>query len=198
MEPVTREDALIDALESPELDTRQRRKLLSGLRPVATERSVDVLRANLRCPDMKCRVRAVLALSRIGTDTAMDALDVSLRNENGPTLTFAVKALGDLRAEHSVPTLIRLLDERGDELDDGDKVVIIDALAKMPHRTAVPVLAAALHDSLKTRRAAAMALAQIRSVESGAALEDAATSMSRFQGAPVRRALRWRKAVYGE
>lgn len=196
---VTREKALIDALELPELDTRQRRKLLSGLRAVATERSVDVLRANLRCADMKCRVRAVLALSRIGTEAAVDALDVTLKEESGPPLTFAVKTIADLRAERSVPALIHLLDERRDELDEGDKIVVIDALAKMPHRTAVPVLSATLRDGRrKTRRAAAMALAQIRSAESGAALEEAAASMSRIQGASVRRALRWRKAMHGE
>lgn len=194
-----REDAIINALESPGLNARRRRKLLSELRTVATERSIDVLRTYLQFSDMKSRVCAVLALARVGTDAAVDALDLTLSADSGPPLTFAIKALGDLHAERSVPALIRLLDERCDELGEADKVVIIDALAKMPHRTAVPVLASTLYASnRKTRQAAAMALAQIRSVESGVILEEAATSMSRLQGTSVRRALRWRRATHGE
>jgi hypothetical protein len=61
------EQEVIAKLEADGLSKRRRRALLSKLRQVGTERSIDVLRANLRSHDIKSQVRAVFALAHIGT-----------------------------------------------------------------------------------------------------------------------------------
>jgi HEAT repeat protein len=192
------EQNLIEGLEASGLDVRKRRELLSELRKVATDRSVPILRANLHHADLQSRVRTVFALSHIDTDDAVDGLIECLDMEAGAPFTFAAKELGRLRARRAIPALIRTLEERFSTLDEGDKRVIAYALARMPHRSAVPVLATALHGpNRRTRRVAAMALAQIRAPESQAALEEAADSLSWPRNLQAKRALRG-KADAGE
>jgi HEAT repeat protein len=72
------EQVVIAELEADGLSNKQRRALLSKLRQVSTERSIDVLRANLCSKDVKSQVRAVFALAHIGTEQAADALIDSL------------------------------------------------------------------------------------------------------------------------
>lgn len=194
-----REQEIIAELEANNVSDRRRRALLSELREVATERSTDVLQANLQCADVKSRVRAVIALAQIGTDKAVDVLIDSLTMDTGPSFTFAIKALADFRAARAVPALIQTLDERRNELSDADKCLIMYALVQTPHRNEVPVLAATLRERRRsTRRAAAMALTQIRAPESRTALEEAVRSMSWLRGLPVRRALHSMRNAYGE
>lgn len=194
------EERLIEMLEAEQLSTRQRRRVLSELRDIATERSIAVLRRYLRDADMKSRARAVLALSRLSADDAADALIETLKTDSGPPLTLAVKALAARQVTRAVPFLIDALDERHSQLTEGNKVVIIGALVEMPHKSAVPALGAILHSrcSRDTRKVAAMALAHIRAPEARSVLEEAAQSMSWLQGASLRRALRWRTETYGE
>jgi HEAT repeat protein len=172
---------------------RRRRALLAELGKVGGEGSVNVLRANLRSPDLRTRVSALFALVEIGNEKAVDVLIECLRMELGPPFTFAVAELGKLRARRAIPALIETLDRRAEELDEGNKRVIIRALAHMPHRSQVPVLSTALRrGGLRTRRVAAMALVQIRAPESQAALEDAVKSLSWLRARQARRALRAR------
>jgi HEAT repeat protein len=185
------EQNLIEALEADELDVRRRRALLSELRKVATDRSISILRANLRHADLRSRMGAVFALSQIDTDDAVDGLIECLDMEAGPPFTFAARELGRLRARRAIPALIRTLEERVSNLAEGDKRVIIYALAQMPHRSAVPVLSTALCGrNARTRRVAAMALAQIRAPESRGALEGAAKSLPWPRNLQAKRALR--------
>jgi HEAT repeat protein len=92
------EPEVLAKLEADGLSKKRRRALLSKLRQVGTERSIDVLRANLRSQDVKSQVRAVFALAHIGTEEAADALIDSLAVTTGPGFTFAVKSLAEGRA----------------------------------------------------------------------------------------------------
>ena len=166
---------------------------------MGTERSIDVLGANLRSKDVKSQVSAVFALAHIGTEEAADALIDCLAMETGPRFAFALKSLAEDHAARAMPAFIRTLEERYDELDPGDKQLLVYALYQTPHRSQVPALAALLRErSRRTRRMAAVALAQIRAPESREALEEAARSLSWLRGFQARRALRSLRYVNGE
>jgi len=199
IEKMNDEWEIIAALEANGLSKRRRRALLLKLRQVSTERSIDVLRANLRSKDVKSQVRTIFALAHIGTEEAADALIDSFAMTTGPGFTFAVKSLAEDHAARSRPAFIRTLEERRDELNQGDKQILVWALYKVPHRSEVPVLATLLGErSRSTRRMAAVALAQIKATESREALEEAARSLSWLRGLQARRALRLLQYVSGE
>ncbi len=188
-----------EQLDTNGLSKKRRRALLLKLQKVGTERSIDVLRANLGSADVKGQVRAVFALTHIGTEQAAYALIDSLAVTTGPGFTFAVKSLAENHAARARPAFVRTLEERHDELRQGDKQVLVWALYRTPHRSEVPVLAALLGEqSRRTRRMAAVALAQIRASESREALEGAATSLSWLRGLQARRALRSLRYVSDE
>lgn len=194
------EQEVIAALEAGGLSKKRRRALLSRLRQVGTERSIEVLRANLRSTDVKAQVCAVFALAHIGTDEAADALIECLAmKKTGPRFAFALKSLTEGHAARARPAFIRTLEERRHELHQGDKRLLVYALFQNPHRSEVPVLAPLLRErSRETRRMAAVALAQIRASESREALEEAARSLSWLRGLQARRALRSLRYVSGE
>jgi HEAT repeat protein len=193
------EQEVIAGLEVDGLSKKRRRALLLKLQQVGTERSVEVLRANLRSADVKAQVRAVFALAHVGTEQAVDALIDSLAVTSGPGFTLAVKSLAGNHALRARPAFVRTLEERSDELRQGDKRVLVWALFQAPHRSEVPVLARLLRErSRETRRMAAVALAQIRAPESREALEEAARSLSWLRGLQARRALRSLRYVSGE
>ena len=199
IEKADSEQEVITGLEADGLSNKQRRVLLSKLRQVGTERSIGILRSNLRSADTKSRVRAVFALARIGSEQAADALIDSLAVTTGPGFAFAVKSLAEDHAVRARPAFVRTLEERYDELRQGDKQVLVWALYQTPHRSEVSVLAALLAEpSRSTRRMAAVALAQIRAPESREALEDAVMSLSWLRGMQARRALRSLRYVTGE
>lgn len=185
------EDGVIAELASDELGEQRRRALLSRLREVGTERCVSVLGQNLRSDDPQSQTRAALALGRIGTDAAADALIEALDLDTGPRFTFALKILGDAHAHQARAAFIRVLEERGLELRQGDKRLLIRALARSPHRSAIPALAGVLGDpSRRTRRMASEALAQIKSPESAAALRQAADTVRWPRSREAKKALR--------
>lgn len=193
------EQEAIAELKAGDLSVRRRRALLSELRQMGTDRSIDILRANLGSTDIKSQVRAVFALAHIGTETAADVLIDSLAVTTGPGFTFAVKSLAESHAARARTAFVRTLEERRDELRQGDKQVLVWALYQMPHRSEVPVLATLLGErSRSTRRMAATALAQIRACESRDALEGAVKSLSWLRGLQARRALRSLRYVSGE
>ncbi|MBA3809994.1 MAG: HEAT repeat domain-containing protein [Solirubrobacterales bacterium] len=189
--PNIREDEALAQLQRNDLDVRRRRAVISVLGQVGSERSINALRDNLYQNDLKTKVEAVLALARIASDEAVDALSEFLRKHTGPPFALAVNSLRIANAHRVMPTLIEILQERRSELSDGDKRVIIHALAHVPHRSQVPALSAALNErSLLTKRVAAMALSGIRAPESRTALQDAAQSLSWLGGLYARRELR--------
>jgi HEAT repeat protein len=193
------EQEVIAGLEENGLSKRRRWALLLKLQQVGTERSIEVLRANLRSADVKTQVRAVFALAHVGTERAVDALIDSLAVTTGPGFTFAVKSLAGDHAARARPAFVRTLEERHDELRRGDKQVLVWALFQTPHRSEVPVLATLLGErNRETRRMAAVTLAQIRASESQEALEEAARSLSWLRGLQARRALRSLRYVSGE
>lgn len=139
-------------------------------------------------------MHAVFALAHIGTDEAADALIECLAmKKTGPRFAFALKSLTEGHSARARPAFVRTLEQRGDELHRGDKQLLVYALFQNPHRSEVPVLAPMLRErSRKTRRMAAVALAQIKATEAREALEEAASSLSWLHGLQARRALRSR------
>jgi HEAT repeat protein len=128
---------------------------------IDSQSSIDALRESLRSSDINLTVDAVKALAGIGTDEAVDALIDCLEMPQGPRLTMAAVSLRKLRLRRSVPALIRCLETRDGELDNGQKRILILALGEMPHVSEVPVLAAALKDrSYRMRNAAACPLSK--------------------------------------
>lgn len=194
------EQGIIAELEADGLRKKRRLALLSKLQQVGTDRSIGVLRMNLRSADKRTQVKAVFALTHIGTDEAADALIECLAmKKTGPRFGFAVKSLTEGHAARARPAFVRTLEERRDELRQGDKQLVVYALFQNPHRSEVRALAPLLRErSRKTRRMAAVALAQIRATEAREALEEAARSLSWLRGLQVRRALRSLRYVSGE
>lgn len=194
------EQEVIAELEDSGLSKRRRLALLSKLRKIGTERSVGVLRENLRSSNERIQTSAVFALAHIGTDEAADALIECLAmKETGPRFTFALKSLTEGYAARARPAFIRTLEERRHELRQGDKQLLVYAFFKNPHRSEVPALAALLGERRRTtRRMAAVTLAQIKATEAREALEEAARSLSWLRGLQARRALRSLRYVSGE
>lgn len=194
------EQEVVAALEAHSLSKRRRLALLLKLRKIGTGRSIAVLRTNLRSADERTQVHAVFALAHIGTDEAADALIECLAmKKTGPRFAFAVKSLTEDHAARSRPAFVRTLEERRDELRQGDKQLLVYALFQNPHRSEVPVLASLLRErSRETRRMAAVALAQIKAIEAREALEEAARSLPWLRALQARRALRSLQYVSGE
>jgi HEAT repeat protein len=199
-EKTDHEQEIIAELEGDHLSRKRRLALLSELQQVGTERSIGVLRTNLRSADERTQVNAVFALGHIGTDEAADALIECLAmKKTGPRFGFALKSLTEGQAARARPAFIRALEERRDELCQGDKQLLVYALFQNPHRSEVQALTPLLREqSGKTRRMAAVALAQIRATEAREALEEAARSLSWLRGRQARRALRSLRDVSGE
>jgi HEAT repeat protein len=194
-----REDELLAELGAGGVDRGRRRALLSELRRVGSERSIDELRRSLEEDDVKTKIAAISALEGVGSDEAVDVLGECVRTQTGPPFTFAARALWTVDARRAMPVFMRALEERGDDLSESDKRVVIHGLARAPHRSQVPLLLRALQGkSPLTRRVAAMALSRIRAPESEAALQDAARSLSWFRGLPVRRELNRRHRGHSE
>jgi HEAT repeat protein len=185
------EQQAIAGLEAGDLGSSERRALLETIRRVGTDRGIGILRTSLRSTDTRIQVRAVFALAGIGTARAIEALLDCLEMGTGPRFTFAVKSLAELNGPEVVPALIQTLERHRVQLSEGDKQLVIFALAQTPHRSEVPVLSAVIRDgSRRTQRMAAMALMRIRTPESREALEEAVESLSWLRGLEVRRVLR--------
>jgi HEAT repeat protein len=108
---------------------------------------------------------------------------------------WAARLLAQADATDAVPALAACLEQRCDELDDAAIRSLVRALGLMPHRLAVPALTTALgQNSRKTQRAAAGALAQIRSPEAREALEAAKNELPWTRRRPIQRALRFMDA----
>jgi HEAT repeat protein len=185
------EQECITALEATSVPLGVRRAVLAKLATNATDASLDVLRRSVEDPDLQCQVRAVFALSHLASDGAVDALARCLTLGTGPRFTFAARELGRTGSPRARTALVRALATRADELDNGDKRVLITALSRMPHREEVSVLQKMLYRSgRRVRAAAATVLGQIRAPESADALREAAGSLGWWQRGPIRRALR--------
>jgi HEAT repeat protein len=200
MEKTDNEPEVIAGLEANGLGKRRRLALLLKLRKIGTGRSIAVLQTNLRSADNRTQVHAVFALAHIGTDEAADALIECLAmKKTGPRFAFAVKSLAEDHAARARPAFVRTLEERRDELRQGDKQLLVYALFQNPHRSEVPVLAPLLRErSRETRRMAAIALAQIKATEVREALDEAARSLPWLRARQARRALRSLQYVSGE
>lgn len=200
IEKADNEQEIIAELEGDALSKRRRLALLSKLRKIGTERSVGVLRENLRSTNERTQTCAVFALAHIGTDEAADALIECLAmKKTGPRFAFALKSLTEKHAARARPAFVRTLEERRHELRQGDKQLLVYTFFRDPHRSEVPALAALLGErSRKTRRMAAVTLAQIKATEAREALEEAVRSLSWLRGLQARRALRSLHYVSGE
>jgi HEAT repeat protein len=190
------EAEIIAALQTDDLSIKQRRKLVSDLRTVSSDRSLAVFKEHLASADDQLAVRALLGLEHLGTDAATDAIIDSLWMDRGPRFTFAVRALRRGGVRRAVPALVDCLERRHDELNRSDRRIVVLGFAEMPHRSEVPVLERMLREcGGGLRHAAALALSRIRTPESLAALEAAADEFSWFRGRAIRRALRERRRL---
>jgi HEAT repeat protein len=184
-----REGLLLDELRLGG-SAKDQRRLLLNLYPVASDRSVPLVREFLLSDHDGVRVAAIHTLSAVGTEAAVSALAGSLEQQTNLGITFTARELRKLSARSAIPALANCLQERKDELDTGPKLLVIGALTAMPHRSEVPALGAVLDDSnRRVRRAAARALERLDMPEADAALQDAARQLSWLTGRPARRAL---------
>jgi HEAT repeat protein len=186
------ESELIAMLQRPGPTVAEQRSIIRQLEDRGSDHSVEVLRACAQTEPDKVATAALTALARIGTNRATDVLIENLSSQAGRRLFWAADLLGAVRARRAIPSLVRCLETR--ELHEGDRQIVILALARLPHTSAIPVLSRELLSRNRgTRKASAFALAQIDAPESGAALEAAASQLSWWRGQPVRRALRRRR-----
>jgi HEAT repeat protein len=185
-----REREIVAALSTESLTSRRRFDLIVGLRGIATEESVSVLRDSLESPDTKIHVSALRRLAEIGSEEAIDSVIGSLLATDETAGSWAARLLGDKDIRRAIPALVCALEVHGAELGRSRKFGIICALGRMPHRESVAVLAEALRDpDRRSRRQAAWALQQIRAAESVEALQSAVHELSWFRGRWARRAL---------
>ncbi len=194
--PDAREAEIIAALQSNAVSLKQRRKLLWDLGARPTARSLEVLRENLCSSDARVSVGALLALRRLGSEEAWDAVIECLAMDRSPRLGLAVDMLGKENARKAIPALVECLERRRNELRRGDRRLVAMAFIRMPHRSEVPALARTLRERRpRLRKSAALALMQIRAPESLAALETAASEFSWLRGRTIRHAVRQRRRM---
>jgi HEAT repeat protein len=187
----SREREIVTALNDKPVDVNEQLRLIIELQKVGTELSIDALRDGLRSPHRRHCVGAQYALANIGSEKAIAALIESLQTAESVCVSFIARSLVKLRARDAVPALIGCLQDRRELLDGSAKRSVIRALACMPHRSAVPVLAASLRERDRhTRKAAAWALVRTRAPESTVALESAVAELPWIRGRGVRQALR--------
>lgn len=86
---------------------------------------------------------------------------------------FAAHELGRIGNTRVRPTRMRALEQRHEELSDGDKRLLIVALSRMPHRDEVPVLVEMLRGRSRRVRTAAGVLAEIGARERRGAVRSA-------------------------
>jgi HEAT repeat protein len=152
--------------------------------------SIGLLREYLDSSDARDGVAAVQALERIGSEAAVAALVEGLRSASPLVAAYIARALIKLNARGELPAIIAFLHDRADELSGQDKQFVIGAMRKVPHVSAVPVLADSLRDRRRgVRKSAALTLLRIRAVESIEALQTAADELGFWKGRQARRAL---------
>jgi hypothetical protein len=175
--------------------SRERGSLLLELGR-ATPPRVDLLGQYLNCSDARDGVAAVHALEQIGTEAAVATLAKSLRSAPPLVASYSARALANLNARSELPAIIACLQDRSDELGEHGVRFIIGAMKKLPHVSAVPVLASALRDRRRgVRKIAGLALLRINAPESTAALQVAADELRFSMGWQARRALRARRRM---
>jgi len=179
---------IVKRLREGDLSPQTRQELVADLE---RRRATWALSESLASVDVRVRASALRALARIGTPEAIESISNSLEAGDTTTVGVAADLLWKANARESIPSLVKVLETRQD-LGSGGRDMVIFALGRMPHRSAVPALSAALMDECpSTRRFAARALAGIRTPEAGAALDDAVSSLSWYEGRRTRRALRF-------
>lgn len=185
---ITEAAAALDAL--PPGDQR-RRQLLKMLDRSRDDRAVEVLGRYMRSSDDRESAAAAEALQKLATDNALDALADGVIEAPPLAAGIAALALSELRGRAALPVILRGYEQRAAGFGRLERWILVQALAKNPHRSAVPALASALHDKdRKIRNAAAAALTRIHTPESRAALVDAATSQSWWFGRYSRKGAR--------
>jgi len=179
--------ARLDGSLSPDEELR----FFPRLRAVGTGASVSVLRDRIVSSlDQRIRVGAVQTLRRIGGEAAVSALIESLESPDPIVVAFAARALVAMGARRAVPALVLRL-EHDDEAKGSARSALTWALFRLPHPSAIPVLAVTLRDSRwGPRRLAAHGLVAIGTPEARIALESAARELSWWRGLFARHALR--------
>jgi HEAT repeat protein len=190
----TTKPQLVGVLTAPSeaLPVREQRRRAARLAVHGTDRDLATLIEGLRSPDREVRVRSAVALGKIATARAIEALVENLAVSNDASVVMVsarrLCRLGELRA---VPALESMLMERVDQLVGSvGKQALVAALAGFAQRSSVPALSARLTDSDSlTRKRAARALGRINYPESRRALELACTASSWWRGRWARREL---------
>jgi ribosomal protein L7/L12 len=114
--------------------------------------------------DYSVRVRAAIALGKLGDARAVAALGVAVKDDDEwPVRQQAAKALGELGDPQAVEPLIAAIKEKKDDYSYEVQMAAAAALAKLGDARAVEALAGVLKDDGEwpVRKAAAQALGEI-------------------------------------
>jgi HEAT repeat protein len=185
-----KETQAIAALANPALSERRHLDAVSTLMTYGTDQSVGSLREALAWTDhMRVRHAAVMALGRIGSPSAVDAIIASLAFCDAISASRAARVLRVRNERRAVPALVAGVVERGEELGAGASETILRQLCFMPSPETVEVVAPLLcHRNRKIRRQAADAIGAVGGTAALAALEAAAADLGWLRG---RRAGSW-------
>jgi HEAT repeat protein len=176
-------------------DPSEQLSRITILAKVGTDASVPLLGDALASAHGDIRAVAAIALGRIDTIAAVDALIAGVAAGDSIVVTSAADALGSLRVRRAVPVLIDVLSRprRAGAHAQAANWAVIGALGRMRAPASVDVLANYLVvGDWYERRLAASALDRINSADSRRALEDACERMSWWRGRWARRALKRR------
>jgi HEAT repeat protein len=187
------ESVVLARLAEPGIERREHRALTHRLCKIATGASVPRLRELFASDDRPSRLRAVLILSRWQTEAATECLVAALQSPHTDVVGAAARHLATRKTRDAVPALVNALETHAQTPNRGDLSMVVRALVLLPHRSAVPALAAVLKSPQSNRRErkwAARGLAAIRAPESRAALENAVDELGWLRGRYPRKLLK--------
>ena len=179
-----REAQALAALGDRALSERQYLDAVRDLRTYGTEASVGALCDALAWTGHKSVTRAaVMALGRIGSPAAIDAIIASLDFCDSDTVFQAAFILRVRDERRAIPALVNCAVERGEELGTSTLLGLLRQLCWMPSQASVEPLAPVLrHRSRKIRREAAKAIGVVGDASALAALDAAATDLGWIRG----------------
>jgi HEAT repeat protein len=179
-----REAKALAALGETGLSEREYLDAVGDLVTYGTEASVGALRDALAWTDhMRVRHAAVMALGRIGSLAAIDAIIAGLEFADNITVHRSAFILRVRDERRAVPALVSCVMERGEELGTGTRRRLLRELCWMPSPTSVEPLAPLLrHRNRKVRRQAANAIGAVGDARALAELEAAAKDLGPIRG----------------
>jgi HEAT repeat protein len=157
-----------------------------------SDADLPMLKRAVESQESYVRLAAVRALGRIGTVRAADVIIESLPQVDGPALAEAIRALMRLDDARALPTVQRLLQDRGTVIRTSVwHRPLVAFLVRFADASSIGLLSDGLRDEdTVVRKLAATGLGRIGTAAAVASLEQSVSELGWWRARWARRALR--------